>query len=93
MNRPDQQPTPKPRDECCPDQYEECHVHMHGVIHCPKPCPPKMCTKMKHLPCNVEGEQIMGQIQQFLNQNAGYTVAQVLDHGHDGWTVIIEGPC
>ena len=84
-------PTPQPHPD---PQKEQCAIQLHGYVEC---CcnnePVRMCSKFKHLPCNVEGEQIIQHIQQLLNANPGYMVQQVLDHGHDGWTVIINGPC
>ena len=92
-DRPGTQPTPGHDHDCCPPGYQKCDITMSGYMCCPEPCPPKMCNKMKHLPCAVEGEQVMGAIQVFLTANPGYVVSQVLDHGHDGWTVVIVGPC
>ena len=75
-------------------EKDRCAINLTGYVEC---CcdhePVRMCSKFKHLPCNVEGEQIIQHLTQLLNQNPGYYVQQVLDHGHDGWTVIITGPC
>ena len=93
---PDHKQRPAPgQQDChdCPDGYKKAEVKLHGYVCIPEPCPPKMCTIIKHLPCNVEGEQIPGQLQNLLNQNPGYHIQQVLDHGHDGWSVILTGPC
>ena len=79
-------PTPEP-------QKERCRVHLEGYIECCCPEPVRMCTKIHHLPCSIEGEQIPAKLNEFLAANPGYYVQQVLDHGHDGWTVLLTGPC
>ena len=90
---PKQEPTPSNGD-CQPDpRKDKCHVHLDGYIECCCPEPVRMCSVFKHLPCSVEGEQIIQHLTQLLNQNPGYHVQQVLDHGHDGWTIILTGPC
>ena len=93
MGRPDQtKPTPTPHPD---PQKEQCAVQLHGYVECCCPEPVKMCNKFLHLPCSVEGEQLIPKLTQWLGQpaNAGFSVTQVIDHGHDGWTVIFTGPC
>lgn len=74
-------------------QKDQCAVQLHGYIECCCKDPEPMCSVFKHLPCSVEGEQIIQHLTQLLTQNPGYHVQQVLDHGHDGWTIILTGPC
>ena len=85
---PDHKPTPQPEPH-----KEQCAVQLHGYVECCCPEPVRMCNKFFHLPCNVEGEDIIAKLTQLTNANVGYNVTQVLDHGHDGWTVIMTGPC
>lgn len=91
---PDHKPHPDPNPGHTHER-EKCAVHLQGYIECCCPVPEKMCNKYLHLPCAIEGEDIIQKIMQFQNvpANANYNVVQVLDHGHDGWTVIFEGPC
>lgn len=93
-NKPTPTPQPKPHDDC-PDGYETCHVNLNGYVYCPKPCPPRICNRYLKLPCNVEGEDLPTKIMQWQAQpgNFDYHIVQVIDHGHDGWTIIFEGPC
>ena len=88
---PDHKPTPQPTPD---PQKDRCEIQLHGYVECCcNPEPQKMCTVIKHLPCSIEGEQIPAKLNEFLNMHPGYVVQQVLDHGHDGWTIILNGPC
>jgi len=80
-----------PHDVDCPDGYHRCHATFYGYIDCPD-AHPHYTTEMLSVACGADDP--MPQIQNFLSQpgHSHSEVVQVLDLGHNGWTVIFKTP-